>query len=341
MTVLHPGVRAGTLDCVFDMPLRGVPEVLAGRNVLGRVAYTHSGGGPTLDQGVPLSRVPMVAPGAVPFTEVWVTDRPVRAGLRDDLVYAEDGEYLFCAARIGVRGVCRDAVQAVYGAGLRLAGELGYPELFRMWDLVGDIAGVNDEGRAIYQDFCEGRAQAFEQWGGGLDSMPAATGTGALGRGADFYFLACRPGHATHLENPRQIPAYGRSQRYRPRPPSFARGTHLAPVGYGTGAVYVSGTASVLGDDTVHVDDIERQCDVTLANIEALVSRENLRQHAVDAGYRLADLTSVKVYVRDAEHLPVVRARCAAVFGDSTDIAFLNVGIRRPDVLVEIEGICR
>ncbi|WP_255310851.1 FkbO/Hyg5 family chorismatase [Streptomyces viridosporus] len=326
---------------MFDTPAGGDRDVLAGRNVLARIGYGHHGGRPTLYRGSPRIDVHMMTAADVPFTEVWVTDRPVRCGLQDNLVYAEDGEHFFCAVRVEESGVYRDAVRTAYGAAFRLARQQGYTDLFRMWNLVGDITGANAEGTEIYQDFCAGRALAFEEWSEHFEGMPAATGIGSLGTGIDLYFLACRPGRTTHLENPRQTPAHRYPDRYGPLPPSFARGTHLASDGYGPGAVYVSGTASILGDDTVHPDDIERQLDVTLANIETLVSEQNLRRHAVDAGYGLAELDRVKVYVRDAEHLPAVRARCAEVFPGGADVVFLNVGICRPDLLVEMEGICR
>ena len=339
MTALNTLARTPLLDCVFDMTSGG--DAPAGRNVLARVVYGHHGGRPTLYRGSPRIDVHMTAADAVPVTEVWVTDRPVRSGLQDNLVYAEDGEYFFCAVRVEESGVYRDAVRTAYDAAFRLARQQGYTDLFRMWNLVGDITGTNAEGTEIYQDFCAGRALAFEEWSEHFEGMPAATGIGALGTGIDLYFLACRPGRTTHLENPRQTPAHRYPERYGVRPPSFARGTHLASEGYGAGALFVSGTASILGDDTVHPGDIERQLDVTLANIETLVSGENLRQHAVDAGYGLAELGSVKVYVRDAEHLPAVRARCAEAFPGGAGAVFFNVGICRPDLLVEIEGICR
>ncbi|MGW4026462.1 FkbO/Hyg5 family chorismatase, partial [Streptomyces sp. NPDC005009] len=268
-------------------------------------------------------------------------DPPVRSGLLDDRVYAEAGDQFFCGVRVVARGVYRAGVHAAYSAAFRTAWQRGYTDLFRVWNLIGDITGDNAEGTEIHQDFRAGRALAFDEWSGRFEGIPAATGTGSLGTGIDLYFLACRPGRATHLENPRQTPAHRCPDRHGALSPGFARGTHLASEGYGTGALYVSGTAGVLGDDTVHPGGIERQLDVTLANIETLVSGENLRQHAVDAGYGLTELDSVKVYVRDAAHLPAVRARCAEVFSGAADVVFLNVGLCRPDLLVEMEGICR
>lgn len=284
----------------------------------------------------------MVGAGADPFAEVWYTDRPVRSGSLGNLVYAEDGEYLFCAARVGERGVYRDAVRATYGEAFKLISRLGYATIFRMWNLVGHITRANAEGMENYRDFCIGRAEAFEEWSSRIGRMPAATGIGSLSGGVDFYFLACREGDVQHLENPRQTPAYKYPTQYGPKSPSFARATYLRPHGRPAGgAVYVSGTASIIGDKTAHPAGIAGQCDVTLGNIEELIGRDNLRRHGIDDGYQLKDLDYVKVYVRDAEHLPIVRATCAGAFPGHANIVYLNVDVCRPDLLVEIEGICR
>ncbi|NUT47565.1 MAG: reactive intermediate/imine deaminase, partial [Saccharothrix sp.] len=307
------------------------------RDVLGVVRYQHHSEPAALRDGVPTLGVPMVRAGDEPFAEVWTTDRPVRSGAVGDLVYAEDGEHLFCAVRIEERGVYRDVVRETYEAAFDLITGLGYPEIVRMWNLVGRIVDDNVEGMEVYRDFCVGRAEAFDAWSGRIDRIPAATGIGTRSAGVNLYFLAGRADAApVHLENPRQTPAYRYPDQYGPKSPSFARGTYLPR----DGVLYVSGTAGILGDETVRHGDVAGQCDVTLANIEALIGADNLRRHGVDAGVRLADLDLVKVYVRDAEDLPLVREKCAAAFGQDTRIAYLNVDVCRRDLLVEIEGIC-
>lgn len=329
------------LTCHFDTPADGRAAAPPGAGVLGRTAYARRTPGPSLQDGAPLLATSLAAPGLPEFTEVWTTRREARPGREGSLVYAEDGDHLFCATRVEEQPTYRDAVHAAYDAALGLAHRLGYGELVRMWNFVGAVTGRSAEGTENYRDFCEGRARAFDTWAGRIGGMPAATAVGALRPGIDIYFLACRPGRTTHLENPRQIPAYRYAERYGPKPPSFARATHLAEPGGGRGTVFVSGTASIIGEDTVHRGDVGRQCDVTFANIEALVSAENLARHGVDSGFELRDLGSIKVYVRDAADLPLVRAKCAAAFGDRRDIAYVRTDICRPELLVEIEGVCR
>ncbi|MGX2994997.1 FkbO/Hyg5 family chorismatase [Streptomyces sp. JNUCC 64] len=330
------GVPRG-LECLFVRSACHGRADVVGRGVLGRVAYARGGEPPTLHEGAPRLTVHMAGRETDPFTEVWVTDRPVRSGVEGSLVYAEDGEHIFCAIRIDGRGVYEDAVHAAYAQSFALLKRLGYTELFRMWNLVGGITDDNAQGLENYRDFCVGRARAFDDWPG---RIPAATGIGSLSPGIDLYFLATRAGVPRHLENPHQTPAYRYPQEYGPKSPSFARATHLPGPQGAPGTVYVSGTASIIGDDTVHHDDIAAQLDVTLSNIEALISTANLREHGVDGGFALKDLDQIKVYVRDEHDLPLVRARCGDVF-PTEDIAYLNVDVCRRDLLVEIEGIAR
>ncbi|GAA3125522.1 hypothetical protein GCM10020254_86070 [Streptomyces goshikiensis] len=219
VTVTHPGTPTLTtaLDCVFVWPGEDERARVAGRNVLGSVTYGHGGRPPGLLYGVPRLEVAMAAPADRPVTEVWTTDRQVRAGRQDDLVYAEDGEHFFCAVRIDERDVYRDAVRAVYESAFTLMWRLGYTRLVRMWNLVGAITESNGEGTENYRDFCVGRAQVFEAWSDRIAGMPAATGIGSLRPGIDLYFLASRSGIATHLENPRQTPAHQYPRQYGPQ----------------------------------------------------------------------------------------------------------------------------
>jgi chorismate lyase / 3-hydroxybenzoate synthase len=327
---------SGDLACVF-----GAGPV--GRDRLARVVFETEPSGPitAVGSGGVGTCVSMVRTDGDSFVESWLTARPVRSGRDGALVYAEDGEYLFCAARISELPVYRDAVHRLYSSAFALITRLGYERIFRMWNLVGRITAANAEGMENYRDFVIGRARAFEEWAGRFDTMPAATGIGALSGGIDIYFLATRTGDVVHIENPRQTPAHQYPNQYGPKSPSFARATYLRPADeHASRSLFVSGTASIVGDETVSVGDIKGQCDVTIANLEALVGRANLENHGVDDGFALTDLDAVKVYVRDAEDLPVVAERCGQAFADQAQISYLNADICRPDLLVEIEGIC-
>jgi chorismate lyase/3-hydroxybenzoate synthase len=306
--------------------------------VLGAVVYGPRCRNPHLDRGFPELTVHAVADSADAFTEVWHTDRPIERGTLDGVVHAHDGESLFCAVWIDSSDDCTEAVRAAYLTALGLTRTLDYQRIFRMWNFVENINGTNSEGLEVYRDFCRGRAQAFHEFGFAEKRLPAATGVGALGGGIGFCLLASRSAHHVTIENSRQVPAYHYPERYGPSSPSFARATHVASAGHGA-SIYVSGTASVVGHETLHRGQVAEQCGETLANLEHLLSAGNLARHGLRPGRRLEDLRNIKVYVRDQKDLLTVREICAKAFSPAADIAFLNVDLCRADLLVEIEGI--
>jgi chorismate lyase/3-hydroxybenzoate synthase len=309
---------------------------LTGKNILGAVNYTSQAAGPRIGAGFPELDVHMADDENERFAEVWITEEQTSHGERDGIGYAHDGEYFFCAGLIPRMPRYTEATRAAYVTMFELLGEFGYDSVFRMWNFVEDINGDNGEGREVYRDFCRGRAEAFEQCAVEFDQFPAATGIGSLGGGIGFYLLACRSGGHVNIENPQQVPAYHYPRRYGPRSPRFARATHVP---CGSGQIYVSGTTSVLGHETVRAGQIEAQCRLALENIALLISRRNLAASGIDGGADLTDLTNIKVYVRHRDDIDIVRELCAEAFAPWADIALLNVDICRADLLVEIEGI--
>ncbi|RSN39882.1 reactive intermediate/imine deaminase [Amycolatopsis sp. WAC 04197] len=317
-----------------DITFEPDDEIMKGANLLGRVIFGARGFAPEMRDGVPTLGVPMLTDAEAGFQEIFAASGPVMSGRDGGLAYAVDGRHLFCTAQVAERTVYRDAARIAYDSAFELATRLGYPNVLRMWNLVGGIIDDNADGMEIYRDFCIGRAEAFGLWAGRIGRIPAATGIGTRGRGVYLYFLAGRAdANVRHLENPRQTPAYHYPERYGPQAPSFTRAT-LAE-----GTLYISGTASILGDETVCLDDVAGQLAVTLDNISALICEDNLRRAGTGSGYTLRDLDLIKVYVRRAADIPLVRARCEEVFSPEAQVAYLNVDICRPDLLVEIEGM--
>ncbi|WP_181320688.1 FkbO/Hyg5 family chorismatase [Saccharothrix carnea] len=306
---------------------------LAGDTVLGAVRHSTAGGRPRWEHGLPVLPLHVVRPGEPEVVEVWHTEGDVvRTGEHRGMRYAHDGEVLFCAGWIGPSADCEEATHRAYLAAFELVERLGYPNVFRMWNT---LDGITDRGSEVYRDFCVGRGRAFEERG---RAVPASTDVGSLGGGVAFYFLAHRSHAAVHLENPLQAPAHEYPQQYGPRPPSFAHATYLKPE-QGRGQLHVSGTASNLDHVTVAPGDVARQVQVTLAKIAALIGADNLARHGLDGGYRLEDLRAIKVYVQRREDVPLVTRLCRDEFSRRADLAVFTVDVRRPDLLVEIEGM--
>ncbi|WP_321801612.1 FkbO/Hyg5 family chorismatase [Caballeronia sp. J97] len=302
-------------------------------DTLARIVFGATSGRPCIEHGVPTLRLAMCDDARDGFAEIWTSAGPARNGCFNDLVYAHDDEYLFCAGFIPSSDRYTDATRKAYGDAFALVRELNFPKVFRMWNFIPHINGANQEGLEVYRDFCRGRAIAFEQDYAHASGMPAATGIGTWGEGVGFYFLACRASSPRHIENSRQTPAYEYPQRYGPKSPSFARGTLLHET------LFVSGTASILGHETVHEGDLDAQWRVAIGNIAHLIGAGNLDAQGAIGGYAPRDFDQIKVYYRHAADLPRVTELAHAAFHPDANVRFLKADICRADLLVEIEGI--
>ncbi|MEO6091337.1 MAG: FkbO/Hyg5 family chorismatase [Umezawaea sp.] len=331
----------GHLPSSVFMGLKEIPENLTKDQILGVVKYTTECADPTAESGYPELSIHMVNSPNDGFAEVWTTDQPVESGEHNGIAYSHDGTYLLCTARIAPSTNYTAQTRTAYTDALDLMASLDYRKCFRMWNFVSDINGYNSRGLEIYRDFCQGRAEAFEQFDLDECKLPAATGIGSLGGGIAFYLLASKTDLTTPIENPNQMAAYRYPKRYGPKSPKFARATHITSgdPNRPRGQIYVAGTASIRGHETLHRGDVESQCHLALENIAHVIGSENLSTYGIEPGRELSELRNIKVYVRHDEDVETVRKICADAFATDVEIAFMNVDICRSDLLVEIEGI--
>ena len=210
---------------------------------------------------------------------------------------------------------------------------LGYPHLLRVWNYLPDI-NVESGGMERYRQFNSARQHVLRERGRALSgSVPAASALGAA-RGSPLlvYFLAGRT-PARFVENPRQVSAYDYPRQYGPHSPVFSR---AALVRQGsTLALFISGTASIVGHRSTHVGDTAAQTRETLTNIEALLAQAN-----ATAGGRYFDIGSLacKVYVRRPGDLALVQAQLMPALAAGARCLYLQADICRQDLLVEIEA---
>ncbi len=281
--------------------------------------------------------------------ELWHTDQPVRTGTRGPLHYAMTDDVLFGAIRIPesdsdvarhpggaydplrpslLQQVSEQAYLAVFAA----LESLGYPHLLRVWNYFAGINTVTG-GMERYRQFNIGRQDAFRKMARPfLADAPAACALGTHGGGLSVYFLAAKvPPQA--LENPRQVSAYLYPDQYGPRTPSFSRAA-LARLP-GQRWLFISGTASIVGHQTVHVGDVRAQTEETLRNITVLLAQANLAEGT--EGWTPAAV-QYKVYVRHAADFEAVRAVLDAHLPPAAVRVYVQADVCRDDLLMEIEA---
>jgi len=283
--------------------------------------------------------VTLVQLGGDARVERWSTDGPVKTGRLGDFAFAEDGDYLFASLVVpGAR--CGDIERLTRSSYLRLDHLIrrqGYPFWLRAWNYLADITAGDGEAER-YRRFNAGRYSAVGLSSGIEQNLPAASALG-MDNGCDSggFVLCCLAGKRSgaQIENPRQMSAPLYPPRYGMRSPMFARAA-LVPNGKGA-QLLVSGTASIVGHESLHIGDPDRQLEETARNFEALVDAA-MRADLGRAPARSVRLESLKVYLRNPEDyqrlLPAVRR----LFAVESEPLVLRADICRRELLVEIEG---
>jgi chorismate lyase/3-hydroxybenzoate synthase len=189
-----------------------------------------------------------------------------------------------------------------------------------------------------YMVFNAGRHEGYLRWfddpGRFGTSLATATAVGISGDALVVHCLAS-DAHGQPVENPRQKPAWRYSARYGPMPPSFSRAT-VATVN-GRRVLLIGGTASIVGEDSLHVGHVAAQLSETLCNLATLVSAARGVPETPDGA--LGRITDMRVYITRETDAPLVlaalRDRCPNA--DRVEVALTR--LCRPELLVEIEGV--
>ncbi|WP_291858723.1 dioxygenase [Marinilabilia sp.] len=219
-------------------------------------------------------------------------------------------------------------------------------DIIRQWNYVGEILKVNgSDGRNLqnYQVFNEVRGRFYRQHRTRKD-FPSATGIGVKTPGVTIDFFAVQllgdsVATSAVINRKQQNPyVYGQEvligsapvKKAAKQPPQFERARLLRMPGSAT--LFLSGTASIIGQETVGIGDVEEQTRVTIANLEEL-SRSVEESQKTDA-WRYSLL---RVYVKNEEDFSLVESICKAHFPD-IPISFVQADVCRDNLLVEIEG---
>lgn len=248
---------------------------------------------------------------------------------------------LFSAAVVGARSMAASSLRAgVSEAYAAIADAVSQAQRspIRFWNFVPSPGDLMGPGLDRYMVFNEGRYDAYARWYGTprafAHSLATASAVGVDAADLTVFCLAA-DGPGVPVENPRQRSSWEYSRRYGPKPPCFARATvvHLS----GAPQVLIGGTASIVGEDSQHLGDLERQTRETLTNLMTLIAAA--RGAAVPTVADLARLTTVRVYLPRPDDANAVRSIVAELCPGLIGMEMATAQICRPELLVEIEGV--
>lgn len=270
--------------------------------------------------------------GTENLLEVWkAPNQTVARGANEQCQWSRSDDYQFVSITLplavsdDVEQISADAYRAI----LQTINESDYPQLVRFWNIIPHINRGEGDGEN-YKRFCSGRLAAFTKFGIDDAQFPAASAIGHYKQGITVYGLSAKH-DPTNIANPRQVNAYRYPSQYGPSSPSFARATTIAASSTeDRDLCFISGTASILGHNTIHVDDLHGQLHTTNDNILYLLKEVGLKRN---------EIKSVRAYVRHPEHFADVK-QAVTNWHPNAQTIFTHADICRDDLLVEIECFC-
>jgi len=264
--------------------------------------------------------------------EAWTSGQPV---VREDWAGVEttrNEDVLFGCIRVDAETDVNESTCRAYCSIFDAIDRIGYIHLVRVWHYLPRINAAAD-GLERYRSFNVGRHDAFLSRGRTFKQhAPAACALGSRSGPLTIYFLAARePGRP--VANPRQWAPYRYPVSYGPRGPVFSRGM-VAQSG-GESWLFVSGTASIVGHETLHAGDANAQAGETMRNLLAVAAEA----HASSPGAFDTAAIKVKAYVRHRRHLPELRQHLAQAFGHELAAIYLEADVCRADLELEVEAV--
>jgi len=221
-----------------------------------------------------------------------------------------------------------------------------FTDIIRQWNYIQGIIAEND-GDQNYQIFNDVRTKFYDK-NGLISHYPAATGIGIKEGGIILEVHALKPTTEVQLaeiHNPLQVDAFAYSDKVlegkpivgfkKKTSPKFSRAKWLANENYAH--ILISGTASIHGEETIGLNDVEKQTYLTIKNIYQLIEKDHLSKLNTNCKKAPQIFTNVRVYIKNASDFDIVKKVCGEYF-TTPNIVYVEADICRENLLVEIEG---
>lgn len=313
-------------------PPQDAAAAQAGQQVFKLINYSECAGEPGTDPRHISVCLPQMV--GTPLTEIWLSPEPVQQQRFHDIDYTCNS-HILCGHILvheSDEAVLQHTTKMAYEQIFALLRHTDYAHLIRTWNYFANINQVVN-GLERYQAFCIGRAEATSVAGQIHSQFPAASAIGSHSGPLVIYFIAAKDA-GLQLENPLQTSAFHYPKIYSPQSPTFSRA--MIKRWQNSTQLYISGTASVLGHRTVHIDNLEQQYRQTLTNLQALTSMYSTQQN-IPVDFSLAQVLW-KVYLRDAGYTAQLKELVNTTLNPCKPVMYLQGDICRADLLLEIEG---
>ena len=239
---------------------------------------------------------------------------------KPELTHAETDHHLMLSFQCDNQPL-DELVSEVYTTAYQLAHQHGFKHLIRVWNYLDQI-NHHQQNIERYQTFCVARHQVLDERQQLDQPNPAATAIGGHYGHNSFVFLFSRQAGLV-VENKRQVSAWQYPSQYAPKQPRFSRAMQYGDL------LLCSGTASVVGHETIHLGDLEAQFDECMINVQALLDESDLKTPLDQGVYRfyLRDKSLVNQLLKKIQTRQIV------------NYMVLEGDICRENLLIECEAV--
>ncbi|TNF46140.1 MAG: hypothetical protein EP310_00715 [Bacteroidetes bacterium] len=254
----------------------------------------------------------------------------------------EDSRILIGNVQSNENAECRLNSESAFCRLSEIFATVGFPinSIVRQWNYIENILGF-DGNEQRYQEFNNIRSDfygdSFKENG-----YPAATGIGMNCGGTIIEFIAVQSDKlvSAPIDNPEQVAAHTYSDKVLvgdecilKTTPKFERARFLGL--FGKKLIFISGTASIRGENTIGIGDPAKQTEVTIDNIKQLYSDKVLFR--MSNGNLVPKYGHARVYIKNRKDFAAIKKTFRMNFG-KLSVVYIVADICRPDLLVEIEG---
>lgn len=273
---------------------------------------------------------------------IW-TAAPIIVGANSAIIFKhKNSEIMVGNVQSNENIVCKAKAEKAFNNLKDIFREVNFPihSIVRQWNYLEDIVGFEGD-KQKYQEFNNVRS-AF--YGNNFENTgyPAGTGIGMNRGGIIIEFVAVKSKEAKTLaiDNPGQIAAHSYSKNVLigekcvlQTTPKFERARYFEL--HNKKLIFISGTASIVGEKTVGVGNPIKQTETTIQNIQLLYSTEIL--HKLSEKELRPKYGHARVYVKRRKDFAAIKKTFKKHFGN-LPVVYIVADICRYDLLVEVEG---
>lgn len=221
-------------------------------------------------------------------------------------------------------------------------------DIVRQWNYIGRITAIENDIQN-YQAFNDARSIFYNKADWSKYGYPAATGIGMDCAGVIVELIATQHKNdairIAPIDNPLQIAAHQYSQQVligknderlcSKSTPKFERAKAVScEHGY---TCFVSGTAAIRGEDSLTGKSCALQTDMTIENIELLISGENLKRYGMTVR-QAVPMDFARVYIKNSNEYKETFERVNDKW-KKVKALYVKADVCRDELLVEIEGM--